>query len=70
MSVEVGALIVLKILTLVGLLVYVIFAAIMVRQEQLMAKSLEATYEPILRLLTLLHLAAAIGVFLLAVIFL
>jgi hypothetical protein len=55
-----------KILALVGLGLYVIFAGIIVRQEQLMANVLEENFEPVLRLLTIIHLVAAIAVFFLA----
>lgn len=57
----------LKVFTLVGLGLYSVFAAIMIRQEQLMASVLEESFEPILRLLTILHFAAAVGLFILAV---
>lgn len=57
----------LKVFTLVGLALYSVFAAIMIRQEQLMAAVLEEGFEPILRLLTILHFAAAVGLFILAV---
>lgn len=56
----------LKLLVLLGLAVYAVFAGIMVRQEQLMANVLEESFEPVLRLIVLIHLVAAIGVFLLA----
>lgn len=59
-----------KVLTLVGLGLYSIFAAIIIRQEQLMAAVLEESFEPILRLLTILHFAAAVGILILAVIIL
>lgn len=57
---------ILKILTIIGLSLYAIFAWIIVRQEQLMSEVLEASSESTLRILALLHLAAAIGVILLA----
>lgn len=57
-----------KICVLIGLIVYTIFAGIMVRQEQLMAHVIEESFEPALRLLTLIHAAAAIVVLLLAVV--
>ena len=60
----------LKVFTLVGLGLYGVFAAIMVRQEQLMAAVLEEGFEPILRLLTILHFAAAVGLLILAIIIL
>jgi hypothetical protein len=45
---------------------YSIFAAVLVRQEQLMANVLEETFEPILRVLVFGHLAVAIAIFILA----
>jgi hypothetical protein len=60
----------LKLLVLVGIAVYAVFAGIMVRQERLMAHVLEAGFEPILRLATLIHALASVALFLLAVIFL
>lgn len=59
-----------KILVLVGIGVYGVFGAVMVRQEQLMAHVLEESFEPVLRMLTLVHFIAAVGVFLLALILL
>lgn len=55
-----------KILTLVGLGLYGIFAVIIVRQEQLMATVLEESFEPVLRTLVIVHFAAAVGLFFLA----
>jgi len=59
-----------KLMTLIGLGIYIIFAFVMVRQEQLMSKTLEAASEAILRILTLLHLGAAVVVFFLALLIL
>jgi hypothetical protein len=56
----------LKIMTLVAIVIYGIFAAVMVRQEQLMAKVLESSAEPVLRILTIVHLLCAVGVFFIA----
>jgi len=55
---------------IIGLLVYTIFAAIIVRQENLMNSVLEEGFEPVLRLLTFIHLIAAVGVLILAFIIL
>jgi hypothetical protein len=55
-----------KVCTLVGLLLYSLFAGIMVRQEQLMAAVLEEGFEPVLRLMTIIHFAASVGLFFLA----
>ncbi|MBI3576514.1 hypothetical protein HY086_00555 [Candidatus Gottesmanbacteria bacterium] len=61
---------ILKIFFLVGIGLYTLFAAIIVRQEQLMADVLEETFEPVLRVVALAHLAAAAGLFFLALIIL
>ncbi|MBU1326605.1 hypothetical protein KKB64_00260 [Patescibacteria group bacterium] len=63
-------LLVLKICSLMGLGLYCIFAAIIVRQEQLMAHVLEEAFEPVLKLLTIIHLIASLGTFFLAIILL
>lgn len=63
-------LITLKVFILVGLALYSVFAAIMIRQEQLMAAVLEEGFEPILRILTILHFAASVGLIILAIIIL
>lgn len=60
----------LKILVLIGLGVYGVFAAVMVRQEQLMADVLEESFEPVLRTLTIIHFLASLGLFLLAILLL
>ena len=60
----------LKVLTFVGLGFYSIFAAIIIRQEQLMAAVLEEEFEPILRILTILHFAASVSLIILATIIL
>jgi len=64
------ALLLLKLLVLMGLGVYCIFAVIMVRQEQLMANVIEESFEPVLKILTILHLGAAVAVTLLAILLL
>jgi hypothetical protein len=60
----------LKILTLLGVAVYVVFAGVMVRQERLMANVLEEGFEPVLRILTYVHLAMSVAVFFLALVIL
>ncbi len=60
----------LKILTLIGFVVYAIFAAVIVRQEQLMADVLEESFEPVLRILTIIHFLASMALVALAFIFL
>lgn len=61
---------ILKIMVLLGLALYALFGAIMLRQEQLMDKVIDETFEPILHILVILHLAFAVGLFLLAIIIL
>lgn len=61
-----GALLFLKILFLVGLLLYIVFAGVLVRQEQLMAHVLEESFEPVIRMLVIGHFIASLVVFLLA----
>jgi hypothetical protein len=59
-----------KLMTLVGLGIYTVFAFVIVRQEQLMSKVLEAKSEKILSVLTWLHLGASLVVFMLALLLL
>ena len=59
-----------KILTIVGLSLYAIYGAIIIRQEELMSKVLAETSEPILRLLSIVHLIASLAVIVLAIILL
>jgi len=60
----------LKIASLVGLGVYMVFALIMVRQEQLMARVLEEGSEPVIRIAVLVHLIAALTIFGIAIVLL
>ena len=57
-----------KILVLVALVIYAIFAGVLVRQEQLMANVLEEQFQPILRIFVLVHLIAALLLLVLAII--
>lgn len=59
-----------KIFVMVGLLMYVIFAFVVVRQEQLMSQVLEGHGQQGLRIITLIHLVVVILLFLLALIIL
>jgi hypothetical protein len=59
-----------KALVVFGLGLYIIFAFVILRQEQLMAHVLEETFEPVLRLMSVLHFIASVSVFLLAIILL
>ena len=58
----------LAILILIGM--YIIFAAIIVRQEQLMSKVVEIPFSPVLRMVALIHFIASLVVFFLALILL
>lgn len=60
----------LKVAILIMLFMYIVFAAVMVRQEQLMAKVVEIPFSPVLRVVALAHLVAAAGLFLLALLLL
>ena len=64
------AFLMIKILVLLGLSLYGVFAGILVRQEQLMANVLEEGFEPILRILTLIHFFGALGIIGLALVLL
>lgn len=59
-----------KFLILFGFGLYIVFASVILRQEQLMAQVLEESFEPVLRFAAIIHLVAAIGVFLLALLIL
>lgn len=61
------ALLILKLCVIGGFILYSVFAGIFVRQEQLMAHVLEEGFEPVLRLLVILHFAFSVGLILLAV---
>jgi hypothetical protein len=59
-----------KALVVFGLGLYIIFAFVILRQEQLMAEVLKEAFEPVLRLVSVLHFIAAIAVFILAIVLL
>lgn len=61
---------ILKVLVILSLLIYAVFAFVMVRQEHLMETVLEEKFEPVLRLLTYIHMALSIGLILLALVLL
>ncbi len=64
------AFLVTKLLVVLGLFVYTVFAGVIVRQEQLMADVIEESFESILRLATVAHFVASVVVLLLAIILL
>lgn len=72
MNPDIGTVIltVFKYLIIFGLGLYIVFASVILRQEQLMAHVLEESFEPVLRFASLLHLLASVAVFLLAILML
>jgi len=60
----------LKIFGIAGLLIYTVFAGVLVRQEQLMANVLEEQFQPIIRTLVIVHLIATLILLLSAIILL
>lgn len=64
MTVTALALLFLKTLTVIGAAVYTVFAAVIVRQEQLMAHVLEESFESVLRFLAIIHFLASLGLLL------
>ncbi len=61
---------ILKIMFMIGLLIYIFFAVVMVRQVSLMTKTLELGHENFIKYMSIGHLVFAIGIFLLALIIL
>jgi len=59
-----------KLMVLLGFGIYIIFAGVILRQEQLMSKTIEEDSEKILSILTWLHFAASILIFALALLIL
>ncbi|MBI4033229.1 MAG: hypothetical protein HY377_01835 [Candidatus Blackburnbacteria bacterium] len=57
-----------KILVLVGLGVYLVFAGVVMKQVQLMVGTIEAPFDRFLPALALIHMLFAIGVFILALV--
>ena len=60
----------LKLMTMLGLGIYIVFSLVVVRQEQLMSRVLEAQSERILSLIAWIHLIAAGVIFILALLIL
>jgi len=59
-----------KLMVLLGLIIYIVFAAVIVRQEQLMSRVLEADSEKFLSVLAWIHLGATLVVFSIALLIL
>lgn len=60
----------LKILTLIGLSLYSIFAFVVFRQEQLMAGVLDEAFEPYLKIIVIVHFLLSLAILFLATIIL
>ena len=58
----------LKIFGITGLCIYTVFAGVLVRQEQLMADVLEEQFQPLIRILVIVHLIATLALLLMAII--
>ncbi len=61
---------VVKGLVVFGLGLYIVFAFVILRQEQLMSRVLEEAFEPALRLASVIHFIASVAIFILAIILL
>ncbi len=61
---------IIKAMVLVALLLYDVFAVVLVRQVGLMLRTLNIQFEPLVRFLAWLHLCLAIGLFFLALVIL
>ena len=59
-----------KVLVIIGLLVYIAFAFVVVKQVKMMTDTLEVQLEEPIKLMTRIHLALAIGVLILAIVIL
>ena len=57
---------IIKVASLLFLALYTLFAAIMVRQEHLMDKVIDETFEPVLKILVILHFLFALGILILS----
>ena len=68
LSLGVDILLLVKFLFLVGLFLYLAFAVIVIRQVNLMTKTLNGTFDQSLKIVAWLHLIVALGVFLFALI--
>jgi len=61
---------IIKIFIIIFLSIYIIFALVVVRQVQLMTKTLEVGFENQLKFLSIMHLMAAAGVLIFAILIL
>lgn len=61
---------IIKIFIIIFLTIYIIFALVVMRQVQLMTKTLEVGFENQLKFLSFVHLIAAIGVLVFAILIL
>lgn len=61
---------IIKIFIIIFLSIYIIFALVVVRQVQLMTKTLQVGFEGQLKFLSIMHLMAAVGVLIFAILIL
>ena len=59
-----------KVLVLICVLLYIVFAVVILRQVRLMTETLEVGFEEPVKLIALVHLIAAIGLFFFALVIL
>lgn len=59
-----------KLFVLVGLLLYLAFAVVVIRQVQLMTRTITGELDGAIRVVAWVHFAFAVGIFLLALLFL
>ncbi len=69
-GIDIAVTLAMKMMMLVGLGIYIVFAAVIVRQERLMAQVLESASVSLLSFFAWFHLAAAVFVFFLALLIL
>lgn len=72
MTPDIGSLLLLfvKALVVFGLGLYIVFAFVILRQEQLMSHVLEEAFEPVLRMVSVVHFIASIVIFVMSIILL
>lgn len=56
-------LLIIKALSLIGFAIYIVFSAVIVRQERLMSAVIEEGFEPVIKTLALMHFFGSIALF-------
>ena len=59
-----------KIILLILIAFYILFAAVIVRQEELMSRVVEIPFSPLLRIVAIIHFVASLAIFVLALLLL